>query len=376
MKILQICYKYPPLFSGYGKQLETVNKKVVERDSNKNILVITGYGKQKTAFHSERKVKVKSFFRAEREGVGYHYWLFSLFSVFRFLLSFLTADVVHIVKAGPELIMPALVAKLFRKPVIIKVAQDDLENLLPRQLKILRRVRRYLIRKADVIVALSEKIANEARLLGVDEKKIKRIPNGVDVDRFNYDSGSSSGVIGNKRYLFVGAISKRKGVSDLLLALEKYEGRTIDFSFAGPIYDVAGFRDRLGVLNSKGSIKAKYYGIVNDPERLIKEHDCLVLPSYNEGMPNVVLEAISCGLYCILSDISVHKELCAAAEGSVFKLGDPDDLLSAIVNFSFMDYASDKRKAQSETAFKRYSSLVIAQLYVDIYNSLHPPMDS
>jgi Glycosyltransferase len=348
-----------------------VNKKILERDAGKDIVVVTAYTKE-TASYGGRKEKIKSLFTTEHEGTGYHYCLFSLFSVFRFLLSFLRADVVHVVKAGPELIVPVLFAKLFRKPVIIKIAQDDLENLLPIKIKILRRARRYLIKNADVIVALSEKIANEARLLGVDGDKIKRIPNGVDIDKFNCNSASQSGVIRNKKYLFVGAISKRKGMLDLLRALEKYEGQNVDFSFAGPIYDIVGFQERLEVLNSKGYIKAKYYGAVNDPEKIIKEHDCLVLPSYNEGMPNVVLEAMACGLYCILSDINVHKELCAAAKGSIFKLGDPDDLLSAIMTFNFMDYGCAERREQSEAAIKRYSSVVVSQMYIDIYNSLCP----
>ncbi|WJY17141.1 glycosyltransferase [Pectobacteriaceae bacterium CE90] len=37
--------------------------------------------------------------------------------------------------------------------------------------------------------------------------------------------------------------------------------------------------------------------------------DFFISPSYNEGLPNTVLEALSCGVHCILSDISPHEEL-------------------------------------------------------------------
>lgn len=371
MNILQICYKYPPFFSGYGKQLETVNKKIIEEDKDKSITVLTCYGNKDSNIYYQNRIKIKSLFKSKTEGGKVHYYIFSIFIAFRFLLSFWKADVIHIIKAGPELIIPTAIAKLFGKKVIIKVAQDDLENLLPERLSFLRRIRLYFLRKTDAIVVLSKKIADEARSIKIEENKLKYIPNCVNFNRFNFEKGNNGKLSKNgKKYIFVGAISKRKGILDLLLALEQYNGEKILFSFIGPLYDVDYFNNRLNLINSKGYIDIEYYGSVNDPERFLKKHDCLILPSYNEGMPNVALEAMACGLYLLLSNISVHSELCLIAQGKTFELSNVESILSEILRFNSLPYTQDNKIAQYEIAKNTYSDTVVSQLYIQLYNNI------
>lgn len=368
MKILQVCYKYPPFFSGYGKQLETINKKVIEVGADLEIDVVTAYGKMERRIYGN-SIAVHAMFERKESGLKYYY-LFSLFALFRYIHLFFRADIIHIVKAGPELIVPTVLAKLFRKKVIVKVAQDDLEGLLEPSPGMMRKLRRFFLRRADYVVALSGKIAEEAAALGIRMENIKRIPNGVDFGRFNYMEAEPRL---NKPYarsfIFVGSVSRRKGIEDLLRALELYNGGPILFSFYGPLFDVENFEQRLIEINERGHVIARYCGVVEQPEVVMREHDCLVLPSYSEGMPNVVLEAMACGLYVILSNINVHGELCQMAEGSLFRVGDSEDLHNKITSFMRMNIDENCKRTQSRSIEALASSTNVAHQYICLYRA-------
>ena len=63
------------------------------------------------------------------------------------------------------------------------------------------------------------------------------------------------------------------------------------------------------------------------------ESDLFILPSYSEGLPKVLLEAMACGLLAVVSDIQAHKELIEHNKnGYVFKTGDLDSLTSTIIH--------------------------------------------
>ena len=370
MRVLQVCYKYPPFFSGYGKQLETINKEIVRADAGVAIHVITAYGRMRTRTCESGTTVYSMFKQKEGEGSRKYYYLFSLFILFRYFPLFLRADAIHIVKAGPEIIIPTALARLFNKRVIIKVAQDDLEGLLEDTPGIMRRIRRFFLRRADKVVALSGKIAEEAEALGVRAENIKRIPNGVDFNRFNCrEAEASPNQPYARKFIFMGAVSRRKGIEDLLQALEAYSDDLILFSFYGPLLDIESFDQRLSKISEKAHVIAHYYGSVEQPELKMKEHDCLVLPSYSEGMPNVVLEAMACGLYVILSDINVHKELCEMAKGSCFKVGDPQDLLNKIRSFLSMTIDGKTKLLQSQSIEALASSRSVAGQYISLYRS-------
>jgi glycosyltransferase involved in cell wall biosynthesis len=340
--------------------------RLLQQRKDISITVITAYGKERNYPH-ERNLMVHSFFNSDNKIRRFNYFLFTVFAIFRWPGCFLRADVVHIVKAGPEIVIPVFLAKIFRKKAIVKVAQDDLEALLSKNLGLFKLVRRRYLKAADVIIALSNKIEREAEDLGIKKDNIRRIPNGIDVNRFNcVGVNRKPGKGRGKRYVFIGAISKRKGIDNLMIALEKYRGACIEFTFAGPIYDADNFIIRLNQLDPN-FVQAEYVGEVDSPELLMKASDCLVLPSHNEGMPNVVLEALACGLYVILSDISIHKEICTKHLGETFERSSSEALLKALIAFSEKTYTEVDKLEQSNRAIRLYSDDEVARRYSEIY---------
>ena len=63
---------------------------------------------------------------------------------------------------------------------------------------------------------------------------------------------------------------------------------------------------------------------------------CFVNPSFDEGMPNTVLEAMACGLPAIVSNrVGCHKDLiCSGQTGEIFPFGDYEMLADLLVLFA------------------------------------------
>lgn len=130
--------------------------------------------------------------------------------------------------------------------------------------------------------------------------KDRLIPgSGVNLDNHNLEEyPTCENQIG---FLFIGRIMRDKGINELLQAIEiihsKYPSVTLDI--------VGGCdEDYEHILNEK--VKSgfiKYHGQQNDVHTFIKTAHCTVLPSYHEGLANVMLESASTGRPVITSRV-------------------------------------------------------------------------
>lgn len=378
IKVLQVCFVYPPSFSGYGKQLHTVNNELKAFDEKVSITVLTAYGGQE-AFG----IHVKSMLSKTRNTYKYEKIIFFCFS-FLFMLRcfwyFKKYDVYHVVKAGPETIIPSIFAKVFNKKLIVKVAQDDVKpsdgaNVLKRAL---RKLRNFFLKKADTIIAISDSIVLDLIKIGYPESQVSSIPNSVDTERFKPVSNTEREFLMEKLsmsiyneciiLLFVGAISKRKGIEDLLNAIDlAIIEQDILILLVGPLYDVPNFEKRIIELNKrKEKISIEYINFSESISDYYKISDFLILPSYSEGMPNVVLEAIASDVPVILSDIPIHKQLCIDSIGSTFELGNINSLASRLEDVSNGKLKKNEFKPR-DIAQNKYSLPRVAEKYFYLY---------
>jgi len=102
------------------------------------------------------------------------------------------------------------------------------------------------------------------------------------------------------RLVFCGSLDARKNIMNLI--------DNIDDSISLLILGDGPLRD---AINSKvtGSENIKYIGKKKDALYYMGLNQCLVLPSFAEGIPTVCIEASSIGIPSLLSNISVHREL-------------------------------------------------------------------
>jgi glycosyltransferase involved in cell wall biosynthesis len=160
---------------------------------------------------------------------------------------------------------------------------------------------REVLKQCDAVLCASQMgMAHARRLCGDSEKPIGLIPNYVDTSLFKP-------LVVQKRkrsIIFVGRLVPQKNIFSLLRALEG-----IDCSLTvigdGPL------RESILFEASRRKIKLEYHEqIANEklPD-ILNEHEIFILPSFYEGMPKALLEAMACGLAVVGSHIDGVKEL-------------------------------------------------------------------
>jgi glycosyltransferase involved in cell wall biosynthesis len=190
-----------------------------------------------------------------------------------------------------------------------------------RQILLLRAPVKKISRMADVVFSYGGKITAIIRSLGVNDKKIVEIPAGIEQGSW-VDSIKKTGEQIN--FVFLGRYERRKGLEELNIAINKLEkagsAHKYRFHFIGPIP---------GNKQSR-SPNAVYHGETRDKDKLaslLHECDVLICPSWSEGMPNVILEAMSSALAVVGTDTGATSLLVNKETGWLLKNPDPANIL-------------------------------------------------
>ena len=153
-------------------------------------------------------------------------------------------------------------------------------------------------------------------------------------------------------FLYLGRIMKEKGMDELFAAMRRLREK---FG-AGVILDIVGFYDdeaykaQVEQLVAEGI--AVYHGFQSDPAPYYAAADCVVLPSYHEGMSNVLLEAAATGRPVITSDIPGCRE--AVEDGKTGLLCKARDCASLYEQMARMAETSPaERQAMGQAARKK-----------------------
>jgi glycosyltransferase involved in cell wall biosynthesis len=134
--------------------------------------------------------------------------------------------------------------------------------------------------------------------------KVHIVPNGIRQDWMQWNANTKE-ADGKRHFLFVGRYEWRKGIDSLHRVLKKLieaNEKNWDIHFVGDIpKEVQIASDRIfyhGMVRSANEIAVHYQAA-----------DVLICPSYSEGMPTVILEAMACGLAVIATDVGATSEL-------------------------------------------------------------------
>lgn len=178
-------------------------------------------------------------------------------------------------------------------------------------------IEKKLIQTSKKITTVSEAVAKELEDYGLDSKEITVMYNGVNEAFFTPNKNKHNGV--NKYILYVGHINREKGLFDLA-ECAKYiccEKSDISFIIAGKGRDL----DKMKLKIKKAGIEDKFIFLGQvDQDKLIELYQnasLFIFPSYHEGLPTVLLEAMSCGLPVIATDVRGNKDLISNGENGI-----------------------------------------------------------
>jgi glycosyltransferase involved in cell wall biosynthesis len=159
------------------------------------------------------------------------------------------------------------------------------------------------------------------------------------------------------RVCFVGRYARLKGIEEIIAAVKEFGHLDrLHITFIGPIpHD-----------KQLCSSNVTYLGEVRDPKRIqaeLQNSDVLLCPSYSEGMPTVILEAMACECAIIATDVGAVSELVDAANGWLMPAPRPALIRDAIQKASALSDPSlqEMKSASRRRVQERFTWEIVAR---------------
>ena len=186
-----------------------------------------------------------------------------------------------------------------------------------------RLAKKWLGPRADLILSVCDDIRQEwIAWYGIDGRRIRTIRNGVDAEQFapappdearrKLGLPADAFVIGT-----VGRLDPIKNYPAMIGATARLaqEVPSLHAIFIGSGPVEAQLREQTAALSLEGRVH--FAGLRRDVHQLLPAFDLFILPSFSEGMSNVVVEAMASGVPPICADLASHREIVTPGHDSV-----------------------------------------------------------
>jgi glycosyltransferase involved in cell wall biosynthesis len=380
--------EYFPIFSGHAVYLQYLISRLKDFDCDVSILT--------PDYYEYPSFEIINDIRVNRIGFDYsdkRWELKFTLNVLAYLLKNLKSyDILHINGHLDIYGFFTLFNKLLRKHTIsqmVLLGSDDPMSVM-KQYKLMN-IRFKILSLMDQFLCISRPIADSYQKAGLPMKKLTYIPQGVDVDKFrpieNLNEKEALKIqLGLNHYkkivIFIGAIVKRKGIDLLLEAWGKIQSKHPDSLLLLVGQDTFTSKDinKLELENfvseMKNVVSSKNYDVIftgkkDNVEQYLKCSDVFVLPSRNEGFGNVILEAMSCGLPVVVTEMDgVSRETVIHGENG-FIVDSPQELADSIINLlNHPHLAAKQGEVGHQRAINEFSMVKIAERYSELYHNL------
>lgn len=348
---MNICLlgQFPPHIGGVSSHTYLLSHELVKRGDKVYVL---------TYPHPEigdiNGIHVESASTVNIKGLrGFFFFISATFKLINLVKRY-DIDLIHAHFLIPPGLIAVLVGIITRKRVAVTVHGSDIFILASNP--VLKRIIKYVLKKADYIAVVNEAIYERILELKIDDlkDKIKITPNAVDLEKFNPHIKSNLtqelGLNPQKPIiLFVGNLVSQKGLKYLLQAKSIIESPAeLVMVGDGPLME------ELQETVKKNRIENVHFtGARRDVNQIMPGSDIFVLPSISEGFPITLLEAFASGLPAVTTDVGGIKELVTPEVGIMVKPGDPKELAEAIEKIlQDNDLRHDMAKAALRKALK------------------------
>lgn len=226
---------------------------------------------------------------------------------------------------------------------------------------------------ADLYIAISKQMRKDLTDLGIPEEKIVHLPNGVDVNSFCPKKEKEDNLL-----LFVGRITYGKGLHVLLKAL-RYLKESTHLVIIGPAdwdlqYYHNVFSTSIKKINQEEKHKITYLGALDQANIIewYQKASIFALPSFWEGFPVTVLEALSCETPVVATPVGGIPEIVRNHEnGILVPPNNPPKLAEAIQYLiDNKDIRTRMGREGRKSVTRNFSLDVITKKLCDIYQNI------
>jgi glycosyltransferase involved in cell wall biosynthesis len=211
----------------------------------------------------------------------------------------------------------------------------------------------------------------------IKKSETELIPgSGVDLEKFKYTPANKQ----NKKFVFllVARLLKDKGIYEYIEAIKiikkKYPNKQIECQLLGDANSI----NKTSISKSKldewvNQNLVNYLGTSDHVERLIAQCNCVVLPSYREGMPRSILESYAIGRPVIASDVPGCREIVEHnINGLLCEVKSPEDLSKKML--TMMNMSQEERLILGKNGRKKVETLfdekIVINKYLKIINNI------
>jgi glycosyltransferase involved in cell wall biosynthesis len=382
-----------PLFSGQGVQVEALCRVLAARGVEVTILT-AGQGHnalERIHGYQVQRLRCDVPLLSSRLRPGrFRSELFGLWTLAWLLRRGRRAGIVHVHALTDALYTAWAYCRLRGLPIVFEMTLLGTDDPLTirRGGNRLARLRDAIFRRCDGYVAISPALARAYRDAGLPEERLRLIPQGVDIERFapaadraavrrRLDLPAAGPLL-----VYAGSLIERKGIDVLLRSWQRLHDRRPQASlvlvgndaFPDDPGAAAFLAEQLSMLRGAAGEAVHRVGVRDDVAAYLQAADVFVFPSRREGFGTVMIEAMACGLPCVvaaLPDITDFIFDTPEPSGMVVPQDSPAALFEAVeALLAEPDRARALGAAARRRAVERFSLNRIADDYLAFYREL------
>ncbi len=366
MKILKLCYEYPPLGGGGGHVVSGLANQLVNMGHAVDLLTMKYKGLP--AFERAGNFSINRVACIRNSPVVCHphemmSYLFTALPKALAMTSGTSYDIIHTHFVFPDGILAYLVSKFTGIPYVITTHGSDVPGFNPDRFivmhKILRPLWKTILRSCSQVICLSQFLEDLLKNT-MPEANTVIIPNGFQPGRFRSDRLKSD------KILIVTRMFKRKGVQHFLKAID---GLALDHEI-----HIVGDGPYLKNLKHKAksiSTRIQFHGFLENNSaqfrELMETSKIFVFPSESDNFPIVLLEAMDAGM-AIITTRNTGCEEVVGNTALLTKPGDVSGLRNALFKYMETPLLCKRSGEKARTRLdERFTWKAVAKRYVNVY---------
>lgn len=213
------------------------------------------------------------------------------------------------------------------------------------------------VRHADCTIAIDDKTYH---MLQTESKRMEYVNNPIDIESYK-----KYNITNEHKAVFIGWMIKEKGIEELIQAFCKFNRNgEYELELIGP-----GKKEYMDDIRSKYHLDHIHLlGELEHEEAMAKLAGAsfLVLPSYTEGFPNVILEAMALHKPVIASSVGAIPQMLAGGAGLLVEAKDIDGLQDAMQKLADVKL----QNVLGENAYKRTAAMYDVKMTFDKYHQI------
>ena len=320
MKILIVSHEYPPIGGGGANACMNLAREYVSSGHIVDIVTAWYKGESERLENGSLTIYRLKTNRKHAEHSSFTEMLDFLLKAMPFVDGLAKSngyDICQVFFGIPSGPVGYRLKKKYGLPYVIRFGGGDIPGFQDRFANVYKLIGpaiKLIWKNADALVANSEGLRKMAWSF-YGKKEIKIIPNGAEIHNCIKEKGDCSNNKSSVNLLFVSRLIERKGLQDIIPQIGDVRNRCLE---AGKdirlqIVGDGPYRSTLEQMVATKGIGdiVTFYGQKNKSElpQYYEDADLFIFPSRKEGMPNVVLEAMSYGLPIIMTPCQGSEEL-------------------------------------------------------------------